>query len=471
MLPSQRDARSGSEYPRPLALWLELDYFRRLRPLRRTRAKVTLAIFAASLAGVAALAMLPRNQRVFQAAPVSTAHAMIQDDCSACHTVPFGTARRLWHASDTVHSVTDEACLKCHTGAVHHGDQIGETSCAACHHEHKGPSGLARVDQNDCTQCHANLKEHTDLSKKDDSRVFKDVSDFVGGKAPHPAFAVPNDTGTVRFNHKVHLDERGVLLARSDTRKVLDCNDCHQLDSTRRYMQPIRYAKHCAECHPLGVQVFGELADGPVRDAANQFRETPAPHPAPGESAATLRAVLRERYVSLAHDFPVVLGDAGRPPSTLPRPGRDRRAGTPSIVKEADWANGQVQQAARLLFEGAGGCRYCHQEAAEAARNDLPAFALPMIKDRWLVHSTFNHDSHRSLGCQQCHENTNKSQLTRDVLMPTIETCRKCHNGGTPSARTDCVECHSYHDSNASRRPQRDLMIEDFLKGLGARSR
>jgi hypothetical protein len=41
------------------------------------------------------------------------------------------------------------------------------------------------------------------------------------------------------------------------------------------------------------------------------------------------------------------------------------------------------------------------------------------------------------------------------VLLPGIDTCRKCHGGNRAgSARSGCVECHTYHPPTDQRRFQ-----------------
>ena len=37
------------------------------------------------------------------------------------------------------------------------------------------------------------------------------------------------------------------------------------------------------------------------------------------------------------------------------------------------------------------------------------------------------------------------STKTNDMLMPTIDVCRKCHNATAAGVRSDCLECHTYH--------------------------
>jgi predicted CXXCH cytochrome family protein len=476
MLPSQRDAKSASEYPKSLSSWLELDYFRRPRRLRRVRGLVTWTVLLVSTVLIAAITWMPGNRRVYQAASVSTAHAIFNEDCEACHDASFGTAKRLLHGDDALRSVTDEACLRCHAGDVHHVRQVGESLCVKCHHEHRGLIDMARVEDGHCTSCHADLKRHIDTTKPGDAdRAFRDVTSFLGGPRPHPKFFLsdhPQDEGTIRFNHQAHMNPKGLLVAGSLERKALRCTDCHQTDDAGRYMRPIDYQTHCRDCHPLNVRVFGKIDEVAASEEADRFRERPAAHPGPGEGLETVRAVMRDRFLQFARQFPSVHAERGRSEPPHPLPGRRRAAAASNGRSGADWAEHQLGETTRLLFEGAGGCRYCHRVAKESSReaDQPPRFEPPQIASRWFPHSIFSHERHRSLDCRQCHVRSAESRLTSDVLMPTIESCQKCHNGKAQGARTDCVECHAYHAPHEIRDSPRDLAIEDFLRGQGVHS-
>src|SRR5205823_15024000 len=85
-------------------------------------------------------------------------------------------------------------------------------------------------------------------------------------------------------------------------------------------------------------------------------------------------------------------------------------------------------------------------------------------RDRWFPYSRFSHESHRMLDCQGCHTGAAASTQTADVLMPTIDTCRQCHNRTTVGVRSDCLECHIYHDRGAEPRGLHGRMtVEDAL--------
>ena len=75
--------------------------------------------------------------------------------------------------------------------------------------------------------------------------------------------------------------------------------------------------------------------------------------------------------------------------------------------------------------------------------------AAQTARDRWFPYAKFSHESHRLLDCQSCHNGAAESTKTSDVLMPSIDACKQCHNRTTAGVRSDCLECHQYHDRGA----------------------
>jgi predicted CXXCH cytochrome family protein len=86
------------------------------------------------------------------------------------------------------------------------------------------------------------------------------------------------------------------------------------------------------------------------------------------------------------------------------------------------------------------------------------------IPTRWLPHSVFDHGTHRTLTCTECHSKAAKSTDTVDVLMPEVKVCRACHSAAG-GARTSCVECHLYHDKSQERDPNGLLTIRRLIGG------
>jgi hypothetical protein len=217
-----------SRNTKKLAQRIDLNYFKRFYPIARWRRDITLALL-----GIAALWIgweaFGGRQRGFSAGPLSPSHAMLANNCTACHTPKFTFAKK----------VTDGGCRACHDGPVHHAGQTFMPPCADCHLEHQGPFRTANIRSQTCTQCHADLKDKNGVESK--------ITGFASG---HPEFAVVKnpDPGAIRFNHQIHLADyvrgpRGAV--------HLECSDCHARE--RGQMLRIDYKKHCAACHPLTV--------------------------------------------------------------------------------------------------------------------------------------------------------------------------------------------------------------------------
>ncbi len=458
--------------PKNLANWIELDYFRRPSPLRRWRRWIIWGSLVLPLLVVVAAFAFPGASTLFQAGPVSDAHSMFNEDCQRCHTESFQTVRRFLPWNESVRAVSDQACQQCHEGARHSARQVSEPSCSSCHREHRGRTELVAVRDSHCTSCHANLEPHRQGGAP--SQV-ENVTSFPSG---HPEFGLwrrqESDPGQLHFNHKAHLAAGG-LLTPTGQKRVLQCVDCHVPDSAGRYIQPIKYENHCASCHPLSVQIVGEVKGDPrVEQAVSAFNKIPAPHREP----ALVRAVLRDRLLEFVRTQPLKL--QGDNPQTLDRSvprSRPLEMATPAQWK---WTLGQLNDMERLLFphvqlevnervlfQNAAGCRFCHVEKSRQAGteaeglSDLPRYAQTNIRARWFEHSRFSHQSHQMLNCTECHS-ARESSLTREVLLPRAETCAQCHNSRVKAAY-DCNTCHDYHDRGARHELHKLNTIEGFL--------
>ena len=440
-----------SSYPKPLSSWFDLDFFRRRRSwfslgdhflrLRRRENLKWIFIGMAILAciGWPLAAQLTGNRRIYQSQPVSSAHAMFNDRCEWCHTDSFETANRFLPSNAGQSTVRDAACRQCHDGAIHHVTQMDNRSCANCHREHRGHAELARVPDSQCTSCHGNLKRNDGQTS-----LFDNVHGWAADL--HPEFGLwrrrEQDPGTIRFNHAVHLKPEGVRGGDGKPEK-LDCIHCHREDPAGRYMQPIDYECYCARCHPLDIKVVGKFKDDKILHA---------PHKEP----IVVEAALRESFTRLVQDQPSVLAAPVVEPPRRPLPGGPRPQ--PVTDKEWSWVNYQLETAERVLFDGAGGCRYCHQVKERFGPRRLPEYAKANIRSRWFGHSIFSHHSHREVECVACHSQAPQSTKTSDVNLPVAAFCRECHHaeGG---ARSDCVECHLHHDrAREQPPPKRSIM-------------
>jgi hypothetical protein len=429
--------KDESPYPRELARWLALDYFRRPRGLKARRFHVTLATtLAFTLLSVASF--VPGMHRLHQACPVSKSHAMFANDCAKCHDQAFQPVRRLLGCPECV-SASDQACSSCHRSAPHHGN---EPACASCHREHRGHEILAaKVADNNCVACHSDMEPAITHFNRD-----------------HPEFraSLPNqkDPSNIRFNHKAHLDlDLGSLrralekAGRHELKGLGDkvqCADCHQLDDERKYVRPISYENHCARCHALTAPLIGDFA-AELKPAAATLAKVPLPHKEP----AVVRAVLRDRLVDFAQQHRIAPGK-GAPGVPRPLPWK------PVTEEQWSWASEQAKKTEGVLFmnkqwskvEPFAGCSHCHIERERVG--GLPVYLKTEIPARWHPHSVFSHGSHRSMACADCHDrNAAKikvadSQSAADILMPTLQTCQECHIG-QGGARNTCALCHRYH--------------------------
>jgi predicted CXXCH cytochrome family protein len=424
--------------PKTLADWIQLDYFRQPSRFWRIRNLLTGLVLISCLA-LLAFTWWPQTHFVYESRPVSSAHAMFNNNCGVCHVESFQPARRLVRGDSSLRSVPDATCRACHQVGSHQ-QCISDPNCSTCHQEHRGRPVLARVADSHCTACHA------DLAKVCPGRI--DFAAHIGTfTLDHPSFGAWRkggliDPGTVRFNHRVHLNLKPESVRGIDkplaALKEQQCNYCHKPDAARHGMEPIRYEQHCHQCHALSVGVAGDWSEEKVRAAAARFALEPAPHQEP----LTVRAALRERYSRFVQDNPAVL--ASQEPIEPPRWIPDRPRAQPVIDKEGLWVNEQLQTAERILFYGANGCRYCHKMDTVRGSGNLPQYSPSSFMSRWFPYSVFGHERHRMLRCTECHAAASSSDA-KDVLLPTIDICRQCHNS-EPGARTDCAECHRYHD-------------------------
>jgi hypothetical protein len=189
-------------------------------------------------------------------------------------------------------------------------------------------------------------------------------------------------------------------------------------------MLPVTYDQHCKACHPLtfnpalpAVAVPHHLQPADVRRFLT------------GVSVADLvqDADLRRKLTS------------GRPlpPANISRQERDARA------RVAD----HVERAERYLYAGKSTCGLCHHFERDPGQR-LPRRIVPTeVPWLWYRHGKFSHQAHRATDCRDCHAGAWESRKAQDVLLPGVDTCRRCHGPAPRSAgvRHDCATCHQYH--------------------------
>jgi len=244
-------------------------------------------------------------------------------------------------------------------------------------------------------------------------------------------------------------------------------------------MLPITYENQCRACHPLDVEPEPNAPAG----AARKF--TVRHGLQPDELHDSLEQALVARVL------------AGRP-HLLEQPAPGSRMPDKALGPEAAQArklvDEEVFKAEKILYLGKQTCSECHRYELPQPREmieliapgERPKFQVKpsAIKEVWFEHAVFDHAAHRALSCRECHAGAfpdaqaGGSTRSRDVLLPSIRTCRQCHvpsrlaYGGTQGgAGFDCTECHRYHNGDAplqgvgaARRDSgRDHAINQFL--------
>ncbi len=375
----------------------------------------------------------------------------------------------------------DKSCIECHTKeSFHQANMPRDTSCTVCHTEHRGAGSLPPVAASNCTDCHGNSNDMkiaaarlpsipaAAFEKKVAPGVVVHASPrpaegltkvFNGFTDGHPEFQVVRekslDTNNLKFNHKMHLTGDIPVV----NGKPLDCGYCHQPDASGAFMQRFSFERNCRACHALNFDENTpglELPHGDatfarafIRSLPTQYADYARKHPEQTRGLP-IEEYVKQQMWSLRQ-------------RTISGENLERSV----FFADATWAEASKiaghDGPARAKFAG---CAYCHTvtDRGESA----PLITKPETPDRWMLHSRFNHEKHSTMHCVECHnadprssegaENRKfmaahpdklpemKSTRTSDILMPTQESCTKCHSkpGGV---RDDCSACHGYHNT------------------------
>jgi hypothetical protein len=440
-----------------LAQRIDLNYFKRPSPLRRWRLWLSVAALAFAIFWIAWYGVRG-DRRVYSAGGLSTAHAVLTERCSACHASALGFFDE---------KVSDQKCLACHDGPVHHATQAFTPSCASCHGDHRGAIRLASTSNTNCTQCHADLTTHGGSTG-----FVRNIGSFEGN---HPEFAAlrsqRRDPGTIQLNHYLHLQPN--LLGPNGSRVQMVCADCHRSAAdasapwpygdtqshagtssdlpsddgpknettrpprTRAYMAPATYIQTCAACHAL--QFDKRLTDA-------------VPHDKP-EAIHTFVVAKLQDYIA-AHPAELrVPRDPSRDLPEKPIPA-DYRLLTPP-----QWVAERTSEDEQLLWRKT--CKQCHTLTVQEGAT-LPKVAPSNITARYMPHANFDHSQHGLVDCASCHAAAITSQQSSDVLLPGIATCRTCHHAGTEAAESRCFECHAYHDPSQRKPAHSNFSLADL---------
>ena len=417
-----------------LAKRIDMQYFARPHPFRRWRFWLSVAIPLIAL-GWFLTQRAHGGQKVYSSGPLSNAHAVFTQQCALCHVTQAGAFSA---------QVTDKACLTCHDAPLHHANQTFTPECSACHVEHKGAALLQATADRACTQCHAHLS-----TRDGQPHYATSISGFSKG---HPEIAALRSTsadpGSVRLNHYLHLQPN--LIGPNNTRVQMVCEDCHRTSLAGNGPWPYG----TAETHPVAATDAGSsrLRDHALIPAPEFTKNCAACHTlqfdtrfgneqVPHEKPAIVHEFLVKKFSEYISAHPSAVHEIDPPNRQIPE-----RLRVPRLAgNAAEWVQFRVSDAEWLLY--AKTCKQCHTLVPTGG--SLPEVAKSNLTTRWMSHAEFDHPAHRMMSCTACHARTPDSRETSDVLLPSIDTCERCHQPRGPAkeaAEGRCFECHQYHD-------------------------
>jgi len=455
-----------------LAQRIDLNYFKRPTPRKRAKMWLSLLLPVVALLWIAWRGF-SGDHRVYSSGRLSRAHAVLENECAACH---------LQKARAFSAKAADSSCLACHDGPVHHVSSTRPPECSMCHSEHRGHVNLSAASNQACAECHSDLKA---------SHPATSYAWHINGlEDGHPEFAAlravggmpARDPGTIKLNHALHM--KPIRRSPGGPNVQLDCGNCHRPTaadadltyadpkyraatvsykdseeflrihadslkpmnpmSGRELMAPVKFANACASCHSLA---FDKRFDEGV------------PHDKPEVVHAFLIEKFRQ-YIAVHPGEVRVLRDRLR----------NLTAKTVSpevrILSPAQWVAERTAEAEELLWRKT--CKQCHElgfpnensskripeyviKDWSSAKSSRMSSALPYVAPAnvtlwWMPHAKFDHSAHTGFTCVSCHEKALTSTEASDLLIPGIETCKMCHAPGPNHAESRCSECHTYHD-------------------------
>jgi hypothetical protein len=248
-------------------------------------------------------------------------------------------------------------------------------------------------------------------------------------KAANPAKV--RDPDVLRFNHQRHF--AADIPAVDKTGRKLDCNYCHQAGTEGRFMKRISFAANCQACHSLQFDL-----------------KNPKLHLPHGDSTAVLGFLraLPSHYEDLARNQGMTNPAQARSFVEQQRRGlRAQFSSDEELIRSVFFTGDpfkphqQQNAAARAHFTG---CAFCHE--VKPAKVGAPVITKPILVDRWMLQSDFNHARHAGVSCESCHKAA-ASRDTSDILMPVKADCIKCHSpkGELAKVSSDCITCHQFH--------------------------
>ncbi len=436
----------------------DLNYFKRMSPMRAWQWWLASAALIAAMLWFAGSTFV-HGGAVLSAGPMSSSHAVFGERCELCH-VPVVHQTRWTPSLGMRRRVPDSACLRCHVAAPHHPMETTQTpTCGSCHTEHVGAMHLAGVEDSSCTQCHAHLQSHSgDLQVAIDIRSFADHHPEF---RPLRAASSPDKSAATAlvFNHAEHMKPG---LKGTDGPTTLQCSTCHtatlRADGRQANgMVTVSFERSCRSCHNL--QFDAHL-------------KTEAPHKSPTD----VQAFVTQSITDYARTHPQIVENEIRNwPTDAPLPGR---IAIPPPHNSQEWIAASEARSEIILWREK--CGLCHK--SDTTSSLAPSTTTPITPptyqavkqpDHWFSSSVFSHPAHASVACAECHTKALTSPSEHDVLMPSISTCRRCHNGrsspqgpalASGHAESGCFLCHLYHGPEQAAITTHGLSLDQLLK-------
>lgn len=518
------------------ALRVPLDYYKKPDRLQRWKGLLAIVAAFAGLGWFLFILVRPGEGRSSHSpGAVAAVHATWNDNCDACHQPFRPISGDAWLSPWLNRSGSATAqCRSCHSGAIHHSKQADDGSnCASCHHEHRGrEAALVQMADHDCTRCHNDLAANVKTNEKlcfdpsvsafdtehhPEFRLLRKANAPSSDERLCPEQSAPPDPRRLTFKHRVHMqpgmnaDFRLKSIPDAEDRKryaadpsqpvnlealvQLQCASCHRAEardffnpstfaasgrSDGAYMAPITYENQCRACHPLTFD--RKSKDDPTSPLLS------VPH---GLQPKAVRDYLWGAY---ANEYVAKAARQARkgPDRPLPSNGlqiddeQARRAIDREVARTQTYLyRAELSRAEEIMFGGRQTCGECHQ--FEPARfTGTPEHVAPVsIPPVWYRHALFDHTAHRAVSCRECHAQAYANADPERPMLPGRDTCLECHSrsrttaeGPRGGARSDCVECHRYHNGDeplhgvaAARRGVGDdpaRTLREFLSGSPA---
>jgi predicted CXXCH cytochrome family protein len=348
------------------------------------------------------------SQSVFSPGEVAAAHSRWGNDCRVCHEpgAPQSVDAR-WLASGA--RTGDVACLTCHADVAQtRVDHRDVAACSSCHSEHRGTdAALVRMHDIHCTRCHADMSPHPVVAR--DRTAHSSTLRFDHALHLRPGLGRTNDPPARPFRWRdITADAARLRLMPGDVTVdspvELTCSACHQSDRNDTGFQSVRFESHCRACHALPFD-----PDQPDREVPHGLQ--------PADVLTYLRGTLR-------------------------------------TASEAGDDDPVLRQAAQLLFRGQRVCSKCHELPPTAPDSKWLASVSAVVisastEKLWSDHVIFHHDSHRAIGCRECHAaafpgHPAATASSSQSLLPRLAVCTTCHSQSGGS-RHGCADCHRFH--------------------------